>query len=298
MKKHPTPGLEHVLASQDMVGEGPAWSAAEQALYWVDIMGCRFHRYHPASGAYDTYTLGVTVGALALRAAGGLVMATGKGFATYDLPARSISFLAQPSFDTSHMRFNDGNVDCRGRFWAATMSMIAERWNLLEGNLYRLDPDGAVHQMDTGFALANGIGWSPDNTRMYVVDSVQKVVYLYDFDPVTGAIAQRRPFLDTSPEMGVPDGLAVDGEGALWIAYWDGWKIVRYDREGRRVAQIDLPVQCPSSCAFGGRHLDELYITSAWEELSEEQRAAQPLAGDLFRIRPGIKGLPRPLFLG
>jgi len=292
------PDLEHVLASQDVVGEGPVWSVDEQALYWVDILGCRFHRYHPASGKHDIYTVDVTVGALALRASGGLVMATGKGFATYDLATRTITFLAHPEASTPHMRFNDGNVDCRGGFWAGTMSTLPENWDLLQGKLYRLGPDRSVHVMDTGYALINGLGWSPDNASMYVVDSVRKVIYQYNFDPDSGAIAHRRTFFDTSDEMGVPDGLTVDQEGALWVAFWDGWKIVRYGPFGKRLLQIDLPFQCPTSCAFGGSNLDELYITSAWEELNEQQRASQPLAGDLFHMKTGIVGIPRPRFLG
>ncbi|HVB73707.1 MAG TPA: SMP-30/gluconolactonase/LRE family protein [Ktedonobacteraceae bacterium] len=293
-----TPNLEHLLASRDRVGESPLWSVEEQTLYWVDILGCRFHRYHQPSGTWDTYTVDASVGALALRASGGLVLATGKGFALYDVSTKTISWLAQPELDPARMRFNDGKVDCRGRFWAGTMSLMAADWNLMQGSLYRLDSDSTVHRMDTAYALINGIGWSPDDTRMYVVDSVQRAIYLYDFDADTGAIAYRRTFLDTSHEMGVPDGLTVDSEGAIWVAYWDGWKIVRYDSEGKRLSQVDLPVQCPTSCAFGGRDLDECYIASAWEELNEEQKASQPLAGDLFKIRPGVKGIPSPLFRG
>lgn len=290
--------LEHVLASQDMVGESPVWSTDEQALYWVDVLGCRFHRYHPASGKYDTYTISETIGAIALRVSGGLIMATGKGFAIYDLNSRAITFLANPIADMPSMRFNDGNVDCQGRFWAGTMSLLAEDWHLLQGKLHRLDPDGSLHVMDTGYALINGIAWSPDSASMYVVDSVSKEIYHYDFDPDSGAIAHRRTFLQTSQERGVPDGLTVDKEGYLWVTFWDGWKIVRYDPSGKRISQIELTVQCPTSCDFGGRNLDELYITTAWEELNEQQRASQPLAGDLFRIKIDIGGQPRPLFLG
>jgi sugar lactone lactonase YvrE len=290
--------LEHILSSQDMVGESPVWSVDEQALYWVDILGCRFHRYHPETSKYETYTVDVSIGAIALRSSGGLVMGTGKGFATYDLNTSTITFLAHPEADSPHMRFNDGNVDCRGSFWAGTMSNLSENLDLLQGKLYRLDPDGSVHIMDTGFALINGMGWSPNNTQMYVVDSARKVVYLYDFDLSSSTITNRRLFLNTSEMAGVPDGLTVDSEGAVWIAFWDGWKIIRFDPGGKRIGQIDLPVQCPTSCAFGGRHFDELYITSAWEELSEEQRTSQPFAGDLFRLRTGNSGLPQPLFLG
>lgn len=292
------PNLTHLLSSRDRVGEGPLWSMEEQALYWVDILGCRFHRYCPSSGAWDIYTVDAYVGSLGLRASGGLVLATGKGFALYDMSTRTISWLAQPEFDAARMRFNDGKVDCRGRFWAGTMSLRDADFSLRQGSLYRLDPDCTAHRMDTGYALINGLAWSPDNTRMYVVDSVFQSIDLYDFDADTGAIARRRPFLDTSQEPGVPDGLTVDAEGALWVAYWDGWKIVRYDAAGNRLSQIDLPVQCPTSCAFGGPDLNECYITSAWEELDEGQQVAQPLAGDLFTIRPGVTGLPSSLFHG
>lgn len=289
--------IEPVLPSQDIVGECPVWSVAEDALYWVDILGRRFHRYHPASGEHEIYTVDVSIGAIALRAAGGLIMATGKGFATYNLTSRTMRVLATPFEEASHMRFNDGSVDCRGRFWAGTVSTLAQ-WDRLQGKLYRFDPDGLMQIMDTGFALVNGIAWSPDNTRMYVVDSVRKCIFFYDFDPAVGMITNRRVFLDTSLEVGIPDGLTVDVEGMLWVAFWDGWKVVRYDASGKRSSQIDLPVQCPTSCAFGGRSLEQLYITSAWEELNKEQRASQPFAGDLFRIQPATMGLPRPLFLG
>ncbi len=290
--------LERALACQDMVGEGPLWSAGEQALYWVDILGCRFHRYHLPSGAWDTFRLDTSVGALGLRPSGGLVLATGRGFALYDLPSRSVEWLALPAFNPARMRGNDGKVDRQGRFWAGTMGLESSERALLQGKLYRLDPDRSVYEMDSGFALINGLGWSPDDTRMYAVDSEQRVVYQYDFDASTGSIANRRVLLDTVQEPGVPDGLTVDAEGGIWVAYWDGWKIARYNANGKKLAQLDLPVQCPTSCAFGGPNLDELYITSAWEELSAEQRASQPLAGDLFRARPGIRGEPCQLFKG
>lgn len=294
------PQLEHVLASQDMVGECPYWNINEQALYWVDILGNRFHRYHPTTGKWDTYTVDKTmsIGAIAPGKSGDIVMATSNGFARYNLTTKEISFIIHPKAHLRHMRFNDGSVDAQGRFWAGTMSMLPEKWELLEGKLYRLDPDESVHAMDTDYALINGIGWSPDNTAMYVVDSARKLVYRFDFDLLSGKISNRRTFLDTTDEMGVPDGLAVDQAGNLWIAFWDGWNITCFDREGTRLSRINLPVQCPASCTFGGADLDELYITSAWDELNEEQRVNQPLAGDIFRMKMDVPGLAQHLFLG
>jgi sugar lactone lactonase YvrE len=133
---------------------------------------------------------------------------------------------------------------------------------------------------------------------MYFTDSPLRVIYVYDFDAASGAIENRRPFIHTPEGKGVPDGLTVDSEGFIWSACWGGWKITRYDPTGKVERIIQLPVQYPTSCAFGGASLDELFITSAWKALSEEKRKRQPLAGDLFRLKVGIKGLVEPKFAG
>ena len=289
--------VEHVLAVKNKLGEGPVWSAEEQALYWVDIENNCFYRLYPTTGKYEVFGVGVPVGVLALRDAGGLVMATKKGFAFWD-PQKGLHFIADPEADKPHTRFNDGAVDCQGRFWAGTMCGLPERCSDPEGSLYRLDPDGSISTMETGIFIANGTGWSPDNKIMYFTDTPRRVIYAYDFDPATGAIANRRPFISTPDEIGAPDGLTVDSEGCIWSARWDGWKITRYDPTGKVEREIHLPVQCPTSCAFGGAELDELYITSAWTELSEEQKKSQPFAGDLFRVKTDTKGLESPKFAG
>ncbi|GAC1349931.1 MAG: CBU_1789 family Dot/Icm type IV secretion system effector [Ktedonobacteraceae bacterium] len=289
--------VEHILAVNNTLGEGPVWSREEQALYWVDIEQNTFYRFEPSLGKHEVFDVGISIGALALRVAGGLVMATKKGFAFWD-PQRGLHVLADPEADTPHTRFNDGAVDCRGRFWAGTMCGRAEICRDPEGNLYRLDPDGSISTMETDIFIANGIGWSPDNTIMYFTDSPRHVIYAYDFDPATGMIANRRSFISTPDETGDPDGLTVDSEGCIWSARWGGWKVTRYDPTGKVEREIFLPVQYPTSCAFGGADLDELYITSAWTALSQGQRKNQPLAGDLFRLKTGIKGQERPKFAG
>jgi sugar lactone lactonase YvrE len=152
--------------------------------------------------------------------------------------------------------------------------------------------------METGVTVANGIGWSPDNKTMYFTDSAPKIIYAYDFDPSTGAIENRRNFMHTPDEPGVPDGLAVDSEGFIWSARWDGWKITRYDLEGKVEREIPVPVGRPTSCAFGGPGLKNLYITSARVGLSETELREQPLAGDLFVLETDVKGMIEPKFLG
>jgi sugar lactone lactonase YvrE len=284
--------VERMLPVQNRLGEGPRWNMEEQALYWVDIENDAFHRLDPATGEHDRCVVGLPVSALGFRAAGGLILATRDGFAVWEPQTQDLRFLADPEAHRPESRFNDGAVDCMGRFWAGTMSADPT------SSLYRLDPDGSVHQMETGLTISNGIGWSPDNHTMYLTDTPRNVIYAYDFDPATGAIANLRPFVHTLDEPGGPDGLAVDSEGGVWSARWGGWKITRYDPSGAVEREIHLPVECPTSCTFGGAGLDDLYITSAWTGVDPAQRANQPWAGDLFRVRVGITGRPEYTYAG
>jgi sugar lactone lactonase YvrE len=283
--------VEHVLAAQDKLGEGPIWSVKEQALYWVDIEGRRVHRLDPASGEHEVFEPGLQFTALGFRASGGMVAATGDGFAFWDPRAGTVQLIANPEPGKPDARFNDGAVDRQGRFWAGTMTMDDP-----SSSLYRLDPDCSVHKMESGLWISNGIGWSLDDRTMYFTDSVTRTIYAYDYDAATGEIANRRPFVHTPDKEGVPDGLAVDSQGFVWSARWGGYKLTRYDPTGQTEREVRLPVQFPTSCAFGGADLDELYITSAW--VAVEQRGEQPLAGDLFRLRAGVRGVEGAEFLG
>ena len=284
--------VERVLSVKNKLGEGPLWHPEEQALYWVNIEQHCFHRLVPATGQHEIFAVGLPVGALAFRDSGGLVLATRDGFAFWDFRAQALEFIADPEADKPEARFNDGAVDRQGRFWAGTMSAGPT------SSLYRLDPDGSVYTMETGVTISNGIGWSPDDKTMYYTDTPLRMIYAYDFDPASGAIENRRPFIRTPDESGLPDGLTIDSEGFIWSARWDGWKVTRYDPAGKVEREIELPVQRPTSCTFGGAELDELYITSAWTGLSWVKRKLQPRAGDLFRIKVDVKGLEEPKFLG
>lgn len=289
--------VEHLLSVQNKLGEGPLWNPEEQALYWVDIYGNCFYCFVPATGTLEAFDVGVSVGALAMREVGGLVMATRSGFACWDRQD-GLRYIIDPEAQKPYTRFNDGAVDCRGRFWAGTMCDPEDACPHPEGSLYRLDPDLSLHVMETGVSISNGIGWSPDKRSMYFTDSPLRMIYVYDFDAASGAIENRRPFIHTPEEKGVPDGLTVDSDGFIWSVCWGGWKITRYDPAGKVERIVQLPVQYPTSCAFGGASLDELFITSAWTALSEEKRKRQPLAGDLFRLDVGVKGLEEPKFAG
>jgi sugar lactone lactonase YvrE len=285
--------VEHILVAGDELGECPIWSVEEQALYWVDITGDRFHRLRPATGDHEVFDVGVLVSAVGLRDSGGLILATGEGIAFWDPDTQALMHtIASPEASKPDARFNDAAVDRQGRFWVGSLSRDRT------GSLYRLDPGGVLHRMDSGFGTSNGIGWSPDSRTMYFTDSSPRTIYAYDFDPATGEIRDRRPFVHTPDEEGVPDGLAVDSEGFVWSARWGGWKITRYDPNGRVERAIQVPIQYPTSCVFGGPQLDRLYITSARTQLNEVQREEQPQAGDLFCLQTDVTGLPPSKFQG
>lgn len=289
--------LEHVVSSQCKLGEGPVWHPLEQVIYWLDIYQHNLHRYDPHTGAHQVTPLGMLASAMGIRAKGGFVMATRRGFAFWSPETGEFTFLGDPDADEDEsetVRFNDGKTDPQGRFWAGKMSARPEN------SLFRLDVDLSIHRMERDITISNGLGWSPDQRTFYYTDSDARTIFAYDFDPANGDLSNRRVFssIPHLPGEGFPDGLAVDAEGCIWSARWGGWKIVRYDPLGRVEREIPMPVEFPTSCAFGGADLDELYITSAWVEVKPENRAKQPLAGDLFRLKVGVKGLSEPFFGG
>ena len=201
-----------------------------------------------------------------------------------------------PEPDKLGNRFNDGAVDRQGRFWAGTMGGGDP-----VGALYRLDQDQSIRTMVTDIKISNGLGWSPDNKTMYYADTGYRTIWAYDFDPATGAIENRRDFAAV-PEKegdGAPDGLTVDSEGCVWSARWGGWKIVRYDPAGKIEREVAIPAERITSVMFGGPTLEDLYVTSARIDFDEKtDNANQPHAGGLFRLQPGVRGLPETEYGG
>jgi sugar lactone lactonase YvrE len=285
---------EQVAKVCNVIGEGPRWNAAEQRLYWVDfIENQNIHSWHPATQELRTYPTEAPVSALGFRRTGDLLVATGGQVATFKLATKKLSSFTSLE-DQPGMRLNDGSVDAEGRFWVG--SMHAEKQQEPLGSLHRFDADGSAHKMDSGFTVSNGLGWSPDRRTFYFIDTFRRAIYAYDFTAATGAIGNRRVFARTVESDGYPDGLAVDAEGHVLVAFWGGWKVVRYDPDGKQEREIRFPVANPTACAFGGRDLDELYVTTARLGLKAEELAAQPLAGDLFRVRLNIQGQEEPFF--
>jgi sugar lactone lactonase YvrE len=283
---------DHFLTTNNKLGEGPIWHAGEGALYWVDIESSSFHRYFLGTGEVEAFQVDQPVGFLAFRSSGGLFLGLRDGLGVWDFETGEYQIIHQPEKNRKNARFNDGKVGPGGRLWAGTLGDDEA------SNLYRLGLDGSLQVMETGVKISNGLGWSPDRELMYYTDSPRRLIYKYDFDLLSGSIGNRQVLVEVPEEDGYPDGLCVDSEGFIWSAHWDGWRITRYDPTGEIERVIYLPVQRPTSCAFGGTDLNQLFITSAWTGLSESERHEQPLAGDLFAVSTIIKGQKTNFFEG
>jgi len=284
--------LELVIDSKSALGEGAIWHLQNKVLYWVDIDPGLVHAYDPVSGANKTVSVGQPVGTVVPRAKGGVMVALRDGIGALDLKTGKLEIIANPEKDLAGNRFNDGKCDPAGRFWAGTLGKSG-------GSLYRMDADLAVKKVFGGVRTSNGIAWSLDKKVMYFIDTPTGEVASFDYDNATGEVSNRRVAVKVPSENGHPDGSTLDVDGNLWVAHWDGWNVTCYDvRTGKSLRSVRMPCARITSCAFGGPDLDILYITSARTGISASDLEKQPLAGGLFRIRPGVRGIPAPEFIG
>ncbi len=277
-------------------GEGPLWDARDNALWWVDIPGRRVHRFDPATDEDESVDTEMMVGALALRASGGLVAATEHGLAVFDWPSGRLDPIVDFCKDDPDIRCNDAAVDPAGRLWVGTLS-LSSRTQV--GTLFRVDGDHSVTTMVEGVDLCNGIDWSPDHTTMYFVESMAGTVWAFPFDLDAAALGERRVFARyDAATQGIPDGLTVDAAGSVWVAFFRGACLRRHHPDGSLAEEIPVPtwqVTCP---AFAGPDLADLYVTSASHGLTDAERADHPLAGALFRARAAGRGRPVTAWAG
>ena len=283
-----TTDVELVLDAGAELGEAPFWDAETNTLIWVDITAGVVHRTDPRTGEDEVFDVGRSVGAAVPTSDGQLAIATDDGFWSLDPSTGETEPIAR--IGTSFgVVMNDGKTDGEGRFWAGTKDSEGRR---PIGSLYRLDPDRTVNEVIRGVTISNGLGWSPDGYTMYYIDSATYGIDAFTADPASGSISGRRRFVDLPREWGLPDGMTVDEEGFLWVAFWTSSAVRRLDRSGNLVSEVSLPASLVTSCAFGGSGLDELYVTTARIGLSEAELQGQPDAGGVFRFTPGARGLP------
>jgi sugar lactone lactonase YvrE len=286
------PAVHCVADVHAVLGEGPVWVASEAALYWVDIKGRKI--FHLSDGGLNQWPTPFRVGSIAPREGGGFVAGTDQGIAEIDLSSGRLQILFNPEEDFPDNRFNDGKVDRSGRFWAGTMDDSERR---ASGALYCFDSTLNWSVVDKDYKVTNGPAFSPDGLVMYHNDSARQVTYAFDLDEA-GNASNRHTFLQFGEGDGYPDGMTVDSEGCLWIAFWDGGCVRRFSPGAELLQTLEMPVSRPTSCAFGGVDLDRLYVTSASIGLDETALSMQPNAGGLFMVTPGVQGIADVPFAG
>jgi L-arabinonolactonase len=274
----------------NIVGEGILWDWRRQVLWWTDIQGRKLHRFDWAPATLQAVDTPERVGSFGLIAGSErLITAFAGGIAFYDADRQSIEWLPQqPALDAG-VRFNDGRVDRRGRFWTGTM--VEGSQGDASACLYSVDGTGAVRCQERGIRISNGLCHSPDGERLYFADSPTRTIFEYELLEPEGTLGPRRVFAQT-PEGAFPDGAAVDIDGCVWSAHWGAGCIVRYTPDGRIDRTLRVPTCQPSCVCFAGPDLDVLCITSAREGLDAATLHAEPHAGDVFLYRTGVQGLP------
>lgn len=290
--------VECAVQCADILGEVPLWCGRTRRLWWIDVRRPALQFYERATGRFTAQRLhpDLITGAIALREAGGFVLATVNGFYLYDPASGQEAIpISNPENGRPGMRLNDGKCDRRGRFWVGSMHDV-KREPL--GTLYRLDADHSCHSMLDGFVLPNALSWSPDDRTMYFADTHTQIIWAFDFDIDDGVISNRRVFKDWTHQTGRPDGATVDAEGYIWNCMVVSGQLVRLAPDGRVDRIIQLPVTNPTCPAFGGDKLDTLYITSHSQRFTPAQQAREPLAGALLALDVGVRGLPEPRFAG
>jgi xylono-1,5-lactonase len=279
--------IECVWPVAARLGEGPLWSARERAVWFVDIKGRAIHRFNEVTRTTQTWQTPQDVGFIVLASGGRFVCGLKSGLHLFSPQTGSFQLLTPVDADRPGNRLNDAHVDAAGRLWFGTMDDAEVDPT---GALYRFDATG-LHRADDGYVITNGPATSPDGRTLYHIDTLKRVIYAFDLAS-DGSLSARRVFARVAETDGYPDGPVVDATGCVWVGLYGGWGVNRYSPTGELLNKLALPVANCTKPAFGGADLRTLYVTSAWKELTDEQRNQQSLAGGLFAVRVDTPGLP------
>jgi sugar lactone lactonase YvrE len=284
-----------VLDVQASLGECPLWSVAEQVLYWVDINAPSLNRFDPATGRNFAMPMPESIGCVALRRAGGFVVALRSGFWLANADGSLVRKVSDAPYDPAHHRFNDGRCDRQGRFLAGYMNEARDEPSAA---LVRLDPDFTQTSVLTQMTISNGLAFSADGRTMYHADTPTRTIRAFDYDTTSGTPANPRVLARFEGDDDRPDGGAVDSEGCYWTAFYRGGKLLRIAPAGNVLAEFAVPSMCPTMCAFGGPDLRTLYVTSARQHRPADELARLPQSGGLFAMSVDVPGLAEPSFAG
>ncbi|XP_035533851.1 regucalcin [Morone saxatilis] len=289
--------VESVVKSSALIGEGPVWEESEQMLMFVDIVGQKIHRWSPTTNQIQSMETGDTVGFAVPRRSGGYVAGVGRSIVAVDWSTQTMTSLVEVDKDKPSNRLNDGKVDPIGRLLAGTMGKEVQRQ---QGSLFSVTSDLTVSKHLSQVDISNGLDWSPDQKTFFYIDSLCLTVDAFDYDSNTGLFGNRRVVYRMEEGEGLPDGMTIDVEGRLWVACYNGGRVINIDPvTGVRLQAVSLPVMKTTSCCFGGPDYSDLYVTSASLGLDQSELRQQPLAGHTFRVTGlGVKGRPSNSFSG
>jgi sugar lactone lactonase YvrE len=278
--------IEKLSEIKAKLGEGSIWDYKRQILYWIDIEGCMLYEFSPVSKQTTSHRTGKKPGTVVPESETTVVLGLEDGVYRMFLQNDSLELIAKPSSLLANQRFNDGKCDPQGRFW---LGSIGPRKSCF---LYCMDNEGKIKEVLDSVTTSNGIIWSPDSTKMYYTDTNTRQIRQFSFDGKTGNLSNEKVIIEIPDGMGAPDGMTIDAEGKLWVAMWGGHAVCRFDPEtGSLLQRIEVPAINVTSCAFGGKDLDILYVTSSSQNMSENDSLNLPDAGKLHCLRPGVKGI-------
>ena len=276
------------------LGEGAFWNHKTQELYWVDIEDQMLYIYNPQTKTNRSLPTPSKIGTVVPKNTNETIVALQDGIYTMNLKSGDVVLLSDIESGLTENRFNDGKCDPSGRLWVGSMALNMQSYR---ANLYMVDTTGNAQLKIDSVTISNGIAWSSDQKTMYYIDTPTGMIRAFDFDNEIGAISNERVVVTVPDSMGFPDGMAIDSDDMLWVGMWNGNAVIRYNPQtGKVISKIEVPAHNVTACAFGGKNLDTLYITTASIDMTEEEKAAYPLAGSLFKADPGVKGVKSVFF--
>lgn len=276
------------------LAECPVWDERRNLLFWVDILSGVIFQYDPDQKKQVLFDIGEHIGSFALREEDGAVLALKSGFAFYSFQSNRIERIETPESHLANNRFNDGKCDPAGRFWSGTLSYEVKE---NAGSLYTLQSNLNVEAKLQNLTIPNGMAWDLKKEIFYFIDSPDRTIYKFDYNNETGQIENRSALYTFASTQALPDGMTIDADGHLWVALYNGFKVVRIDTERKEISfEVKLPVPQVTSCTFGGKDLNELFITTAREHMTLEEIEKAPLSGCIFKANIPFKGLPTVRF--
>jgi sugar lactone lactonase YvrE len=274
--------------SQCTLGEGPTWHTKRKTCFWVDIEKQLLFEYNLQTQQINSWKIPHRISLIIEEENDSLLLGLQGGLGRFDLKTGELKWLLDIDKEKNNHRCNDGAIDCEGRLWIGTMD---RNFKENAGTLYCIDKNFSATMKVNKVTISNGMCWSPDNKKFYYIDTPRQTVTSFLFDAASGNIQFEKIAIQVPPVMGMPDGMAIDAEGMLWIAHWGGFGVYRWNPEnGKLLDKIDVPAPQVSCCAFFGDDLDQLIITTASDKLSKKDLKKYPHSGDTFVARTKVKG--------